>query len=51
MYRTVNTFNLGYKNQSVYVVCSRSRCLFSDRYKTHKLQLLNFKPVGASRNQ
>ena len=28
-------FNLGYKNQSVYAVSGTSRCLFSDKYKTH----------------
>ena len=35
-YRSVNTFHLGYKNQSVYAVSGTSRCLFSDKYKTHK---------------
>jgi len=35
-YRTVNTFHLGYKNQSVYALSGASRCLFSDKYKTHK---------------
>ena len=35
-YRAVNTFHLGYKNQSVYAVCGTSRCLFSDKYETHK---------------
>ena len=35
-YRAVNTFHLGYKNQSVYAVSGTSRCLFSDKYKTHK---------------
>jgi len=30
------TFHLGYKNQSVYTVSGTSRCLFSDKYKTHK---------------
>ena len=35
-YRAVNTFYLGYKNQSVYAVSGTSRCLFSDKYKTHK---------------
>jgi hypothetical protein len=30
-YRAVNTFHLGYKNQSVYVVWGRSRCLFSGK--------------------
>ena len=34
-YRAVNTFHLGYKNQSVYAVSGTSRCLFSDKYKTH----------------
>ena len=29
-------FHLGYKNQSVYAVSGTSRCLFSDKYKTHK---------------
>ena len=33
-YRAVNTFHLGYKNQSVYAVSGTSRCLFSDKYKT-----------------
>ena len=35
-YRAVNTFHPGYKNQSVYAVSGTSRCLFSDKYKTHK---------------
>ena len=35
-YPAVNTFHLGYKNQSVYAVSGTSRCLFSDKYKTHK---------------
>jgi len=35
-YRAVNTFHLGYKNQSVYAVSGTSRCLFPDKYKTHK---------------
>ena len=35
-YRTVSTFHFGYKNQSVYTVSGTSRCLFSDKYKTHK---------------
>ena len=35
-YRAVNTFPLGYKTQSVYGVSGTSRCLFSDKYKTHK---------------
>jgi len=34
-YRAVNTFHLGYKNQSVYAVSGTSPCLFSDKYKTH----------------
>jgi len=29
-------FSSGYKNQSVYAVSGTSRCLFSDKYKTHK---------------
>jgi hypothetical protein len=32
-YRAVNTFHLGYKNQSVYGVSGTSRSLFSDKYK------------------
>ena len=32
----VRTFHLGYKKQSVYAVSGTSRCLFSDKYKTHK---------------
>ena len=28
------TFQLGYKNQSVYAVSGTSRCLFWDAYKT-----------------
>ena len=35
-YRAVNTFHLGYKNQSVYAVSGTSPCLFSDKYKAHK---------------
>ena len=35
-YRAVNTYHLGYKNQSVYAVSGTSRFLFSDKYKTHK---------------
>ena len=35
-YRAVNTFHLGYKNQSVYAVSFTNRCLFSDKYRTHK---------------
>ena len=34
--RAVNTFHLGYKNQSVYAVSDTSRCLFSDKHKTRK---------------
>ena len=46
--RAVNTFHLGYKKQSVYDTSDTSRCLFSDKYKTHKqcgqsIQLLNVK--------
>jgi hypothetical protein len=46
-YRAVNTFHLGYKNQSD--VSGTRRSLFSDKYKTRKLlcgqslQLLNVK--------
>ena len=36
LYRAVNTFHLGYKNQSVYAASGTCRCLFSDKYKTHK---------------
>ena len=32
----INTFHLGYKNQSVYAVSGTSRCLFSDKYETQK---------------
>ena len=32
----LNTFHVGYKNQSVFAVSGTSRCLFSDKYKTHK---------------
>jgi hypothetical protein len=32
----VNTFHLGYKNQSIYAVSGTSRCLFWDKHKTHK---------------
>jgi hypothetical protein len=35
-YRAVNTFYLGYKNQSDYAVSGTSRCLLSDKHKTHK---------------
>jgi hypothetical protein len=35
-YRAVNTFNLGYKNQSLYAVSVPSHCLFSEKCKTHK---------------
>jgi hypothetical protein len=38
-YRAGNTFHLGYKNQSVYAVSGTSRCLFSDKYKTHKYNM------------
>jgi len=31
-----NTFHLGYKNQSVLLYGGRIRCLFWDKYKTHK---------------
>ena len=29
-------FHLGYNNRSVYAVSGTSRCLFSDKHKTHK---------------
>ena len=29
-------FSSGYKNQSIYAVSGTSRCLFSNKYKTHK---------------
>jgi len=32
----MNNFHLGYKNQSVYDVSGTGRCLFSDKYETHK---------------
>jgi len=32
----LNTFHLGYKNQPVYDVSGTSRCLFWDKFKTHK---------------
>jgi hypothetical protein len=35
LYRAVNTFHLGYKNQSFQVVWGRSRCWFSDKHKTN----------------
>jgi len=38
-YRAVNTFRLGYKSRSVYAVSDTSRCLFSDKYKTHKYSM------------
>jgi hypothetical protein len=56
-YRAVNSFQLGYKNQSVYAVSGTSRCLFSDKYKTHKHSMgrayscQDIQLVGASRNQ
>ena len=34
--RALNTFHLGYINQSVYDVSGPSSCLFSDEYRTHK---------------
>jgi hypothetical protein len=41
-YRAVNTFQLGYKNQSVYDVSGISRSLFSDKYETNTLFLCLF---------
>jgi hypothetical protein len=35
-YRAVNTFRLGYKNQSVNAVQWNNRCLFWDPYEAHK---------------
>ena len=35
-YRTVNTFHLGYKNQSIYAVSGTSRCLFWDKHEINK---------------
>ena len=35
-YRAVNTFHLGYKNQSVYDISDTSRCLFPDKHNTYK---------------
>ena len=32
-------FSSRYKNESVYAVSGTSRCLFSDKYKTHKYSL------------
>jgi len=40
-YRTVNTLHLGYKNQSLYALWVKGRCLFGDRYTTHKLRGLS----------
>jgi len=33
------TFQLGYKNQSVYGVSGTNRCCFSDRYKTYQYSI------------
>ena len=47
-------FHLGYKNQSVYAVSGTSRCLFSDKYKTHvwaERTVVECLTVGASRDQ
>ena len=43
LYRAVNTFHLGYKNQSVYAVSGTSRCLFSDKPFTDEAQTAVFK--------
>jgi hypothetical protein len=51
--RTAQETHLRYKSQTVYAVSGTNRCLFTDKYKTHKysvgqnVQLLNVKPVGA----
>jgi len=49
-YRAVNTFRLGYKNQSVDDVQRNIRSLFWDPYKTHigdlQVEFLNAKPGG-----
>jgi hypothetical protein len=57
-YGAVNTFHLGYKTETVYAVSATSRCLLSDKQKTHKYSvsraysccMLNWwclmKPVG-----
>ena len=42
-YRAVNTFHLGYKNQSVYAVSGTSRCLFSDKPFKDEAQTALFK--------
>jgi hypothetical protein len=36
----LNTFQLGYKNQSTYDVSGTNRCSFSDKYKTLKYSLV-----------
>ena len=41
-YRAVNTFHLGYKNQSVYAVSGTSRCLFSDKPSKDEAQTAVF---------
>jgi hypothetical protein len=35
-YRAVNTFQLDYKNQSIYDVTGTSRCFLSDKYNTYQ---------------
>jgi hypothetical protein len=57
-YRAVNTFHLGYKNQSVFYVSGTSRCLFSDKHKTRTSKYRVGRAytcwnvqLGASRNQ
>ena len=39
-YRTVNTFHLGYKNQSFNVVYGKTYYLFRDLYKAHKFHVI-----------
>jgi hypothetical protein len=45
--RAVNTFHLGYNNQSVYAVSGTSRCLFSDKYS----RPLNLKTQSVPRSK
>jgi hypothetical protein len=55
-YRAVNTFYLGYKNQSVYAVSGTRRCLFSHKSKhTNSVWAertnVECETIGASRNK